>query len=265
MSFGLSRGRRLDPAPGEVLIADDQLGPLPDDLLTRPDAAWLDVPAWFERPDQPLHLEIGCGKGTFLVEQAGLAPDANFLGIEWAREFAVYSADRIRRRRAAGTHRNIRILNADAIPFLRWRVPTGSISEIHLYFSDPWPKKRHWKKRVIQDAFLADAHRVLAPRGMLHVVTDHDELWAWNLEHFDRWCSPTDREHPADGRHAHAFDLLGFIPPPGTRDGEIVGTNYERKKRPGKLAEGRDVHAATLRRTDAPTPTHEPTPDAADD
>ncbi len=226
MSFGLGKGRILDAAPGSIGLTSEELGPLPG-----PGEPRADPRAWFEHPEHPLHIEIGSGKGTFLLQQAAAEPAANFLGIEWAGEFYRYAADRCRR---AGL-RNVRLLNADATEFLRWRCPDSCVRVIHLYFSDPWPKTRHHKRRVVQDAFLADAHRVLTPGGELRIVTDHDEYWAWMLEHFARATRP---EAPA------RFEQLPFAPTAAAGAGELVGTNFERKYK----REGRPFNAAVLRR-----------------
>lgn len=232
MSFGLSRGRTLDPGRVGLTVAD--LPPLPDDVAHNPDAGRLDVRAWFERPEHPLELEIGSGKGTFLAQQAEHQPETNFIGIEWAKEFWAYAADRLRRAGAP----NVRLLHADAGEFLRWRVPDGSLSVIHLYFPDPWPKSRHHKRRMVSDRFLGEAHRSLAPGGELRVVTDHDDYWAWMEEHFARWTAPRPDGSPPP------FERLPFDRPASAGDGEVVGTNFERKYR----REGRPFHAATLRR-----------------
>ena len=120
MSFGLGHGRTLDDAPGIVGVSPEELGPLPDTILDDPDAARIDPRAWFARPEAPFELEIGSGKGTFLVQQAARQPQSNFLGIEWAGEFYAYAADRVRRRREAdGSLTNVRLLHADATEFLR--------------------------------------------------------------------------------------------------------------------------------------------------
>lgn len=248
MSFGLSRGRTLDP--GEVGLTADDLGPLPDDILTNPLAARLDPRQWFPDPSLPFEIEIGSGKGTFLLQEAAEHPDTNYLGIEWAREFYAYAADRIRRRNL----RNVRLLNADATEFIHWRCPDAIVRVIHLYFSDPWPKTRHHRRRVVQDRFLADAWRILIPGGELRIVTDHDGYWAWMEEHFARWTRPVGTS-PGDAAAAHLpspipgidagfFERLPFAPPHSAAEGELVGTNFERKYR----REGRPFHAATLRR-----------------
>jgi tRNA (guanine-N7-)-methyltransferase len=254
MSFGLGRGRELDPGWGVVAVSDRELPVLPDEIATDPEAGRLDPRVWFPHPERPFEIEIGSGKGTFLVQQAMLQPEVNFLGIEWAREFAWYAADRVRRRRARGLLANVRVLNADATSFLRWRVPDGIVRVVHLYFSDPWPKARHHKKRVVQDRFLGEVWRVLAPGGELRVVTDHDELWAWDMEHFDRWTGPEGwtllgRYGLTGGTPAHGgyptgpFALTGFDRPASAGAGELVGTNFERKFRRA----GKGFYAAVLR------------------
>lgn len=253
MSFGLGHGRALDPAFGVVAVADAELPPLPDAIATDPDAGRLDPRRWFHHPDRPFEIEIGSGKGTFLVQQAMLQPEVNFLGIEWAREFAWYTADRVRRRRERGLLANVRVLHADAAAFIRWRVPDAVVRVVHLYFSDPWPKKRHHKKRVVQDRFLGEVWRALEPRGELRIVTDHEDLWAWNTEHFGRWTSTEGRRLLASYGHAPSpeghppFECLPFGRPESAGEGELVGTNFERKFR----REGRGFHAAVLRKRDA--------------
>jgi tRNA (guanine-N7-)-methyltransferase len=236
----------MDPAEGTVGVSADELGPLPDNVLADPASGHVDPRAWFPDPSRRFELEIGSGKGTFLVQQAGLEPETNFLGIEWAGEFYRYAADRVRRRREAGQLTNVRMLHTDATVFLRWRCPPAIIRVIHLYFSDPWPKKRHHKNRVVQDAFLADAWRALEPGGELRVVTDHDDLWAWDEAHFDQWTSA---EHASAARAAGGFpevpfERLDFARPESAGEGELVGTNFERKFR----VEGRSFHATVLRK-----------------
>lgn len=244
MSFGLGHGRPLDPAVGTVAIGPDELPPLPDDVLTRPEAGWVDPRAWFEHPARPLELEIGSGKGTFLIRHAAIQTDTNFLGVEWAGEFCAYAADRVRRRREAGELTNVRTLNADATSFIQWRLPPACVAVIHLYFSDPWPKSRHHKKRVVQDRFLADAWRVLEPGGELRVVTDHAELWAWDEAHFANWTAEAHDSaiRAAGGYPRVPFHRGPFVTPISAEDGELVSSNYEKKWR----AEGRSFFAATL-------------------
>ncbi|MHC4908782.1 MAG: tRNA (guanosine(46)-N7)-methyltransferase TrmB [Planctomycetota bacterium] len=213
MSFGLSRGKTLDP--GSFGIEKEQLPAF--------DAGRFDPRTFFEHADRPFELEIGSGKGTFLVQVAAVATDRNFLGIEWAGEFYRYAADRIRRRQLD----NVRVLHADATEFIRYWCPDAIVDVLHLYFSDPWPKKRHHKRRVIQDASLVEFHRVLVQGGELRIVTDHADLWAWNEEHV--------------ARHGDLFERRPYEPL-NAEDGELVGTNYERKF----IAEGRAFNGMTL-------------------
>ncbi|HZW09708.1 MAG TPA: hypothetical protein VFF69_07375 [Phycisphaerales bacterium] len=227
-----------------------ELPALPDAIAEDPRAGVVEPRAWFDEPGLPFEIEIGSGKGTFLVQQAMLQPGVNFLGIEWAREFYLYAADRVRRRRERGLLANVRLLNADATSFVRWRVPDGIVRVVHLYFSDPWPKTRHHKKRVVQDRFMGDVWRVLEPGGELRVVTDHDELWDWDLAHFARWTGARGWEllrgygsvERAGG--GGPFEMLPFDRPESAGHGELVGTNFERKFRRA----GSGFHAAVLRK-----------------
>ncbi|RMH14011.1 MAG: tRNA (guanosine(46)-N7)-methyltransferase TrmB [Planctomycetota bacterium] len=217
MSFGLGHGRTLDPAVGLVGICPSELPPLPDDILTNPQSGRVDPRRWFEHPDRPFEIEIGSGKGTFLIQQAALQPEVNFLGIEWAHEFYAYAADRVRRRRQAGQLQNVRMLHGDATEFLHWRCPDAICRVVHLYFSDPWPKNRHHKKRVIQHRFLADVWRVLVPGGELRVVTDHAGLWAWDMAHFEQWAGAGDNIGP--GPQAAK---PGSLPNPSSQSGTLA-------------------------------------------
>lgn len=224
MSFGLGHGREL--VPGDVGIAMRSLPSLPDAPSVAEARALLafDPRSWFADPSRRFELEIGSGKGTFLLQQSGLEPETNFLGIEWAGEFWAYAADRLRRSGLS----NVKLLHGDATEFIRTRVPDGCVAVIHLYFSDPWPKTRHHKRRVVQDHTLREFHRILAPQGELRIVTDHDDLWAWDVEHVDR--------------AREIFERREFARPQSAGEGELVGTNFERKFR----REGRPFHAMTL-------------------
>lgn len=221
MSFGLSRGKELI-TKGYGFDSSE----LSSYEATDPESSRIDPRQWFKHPDRPFEIEIGSGKGTFLVQQAQLQVDVNFLGIEQAGEFYRYAADRLRRRELA----NVRMLRADATEFIQYRCPPEVTRVIHLYFSDPWPKKRHHKRRVIQDESLKQFHRVLLPEGELRLVTDHDVLWEWYELHATR--------------HGDLFERRAFVTPDSAGDGEIVGTNYERKF----TREGRFFHSMVLKK-----------------
>jgi tRNA (guanine-N7-)-methyltransferase len=216
VSFGLSRGKAQD-FEGYGLTRDD---------LPSFEAGRFDPRSLFDHPERRLELEIGSGKGTFLVQQAASEPETNFLGIEWAGEFFRYAADRMRRRQLT----NVRMLHDDAAEFITHRLPDGVCAVVHIYFSDPWPKKRHHKRRVVQDETLRQFHRVLEPGGELRLVTDHNELWQWYLEHAER--------------STNLFERTEFASPTSAGDGEVVGSNFERKF----VKEGRSFDAMVLRR-----------------
>ncbi len=127
--------------------------------------------------DNPVELEIGMGKGTFITEQAKARPDVNFFGIEWARWFWRYASDRLRRNQCD----NARTVRAEAGFFLTEFVPAQSLSVLHIYFPDPWPKARHVKRRLLRPEFADLVASRLRPGGRLHVATDWDSYAAQAL------------------------------------------------------------------------------------
>jgi tRNA (guanine-N7-)-methyltransferase len=125
----------------------------------------------------PLVLEIGFGNGETLVEQAAASPDKDFIGIE-VHEPGVGHC--LLRAEQSGLQ-NVRLINHDAIEVLKNQVPSRSLARLNLYFPDPWPKKRHHKRRIVQDAFLALVADKLVDGGTLNIATD----WANYAEHID--------------------------------------------------------------------------------
>jgi tRNA (guanine-N7-)-methyltransferase len=179
----------------------------------------------FGRPG-PVHIEIGAGKGTFLLSQAGAQPCDNFLGIEWARKYYRYAVDRIGRWGLM----NIRIIRTDAAEFLADSVPDDSVDCFHIYFPDPWPKKRHNKRRFICAANIEHLIRCLKTAGQLRIATDH-------ADYFEQIKQVL----------AARSDTLGeidFIKPAGAESGEWVGTNFERKY----IKDQRSIHTIAMRK-----------------
>jgi tRNA (guanine-N7-)-methyltransferase len=190
--------------------------------------------------DHPVELEIGTGKGTFLVEQAKARPEVNFFGIEWARWFWRYASDRLRRNGCL----NARAVRAEAVWFLTEFVPPDSISVLHIYFPDPWPKARHHKRRLIQPKFMPLAERVLKPGGRLQVVTDHAGYFEENIEPAIRGSN---------------LKVVDYNRPGSAGEGEFVGTNFERKyQREGRpffaMAAVKGLSAKHLSESPCPVP-----------
>jgi tRNA (guanine-N7-)-methyltransferase len=121
----------------------------------------------------PVEVEVGSGKGLFLLTAAAQRPDHNYLGIELAQKYARYSGGRI----AQHGLTNAIIVHGDALRIFREILPGNALAAIHVYFPDPWWKKRHKKRRVLNEAFLRDAERTLAPGGALHFWTDVQEYF----------------------------------------------------------------------------------------
>jgi tRNA (guanine-N7-)-methyltransferase len=172
----------------------------------------------------PVEMEIGTGKGTFLTEQAKARPDTNFFGIEWARWFWRSASDRLRRNNCL----NARTVRAEAGFLLREFVPDATLAVLHIYFPDPWPKARHHKRRLIQQPFLDQVDRVLILGGRLQIVTDHQEYF----EHIE----PTVK--------ASKLEIIEYNRPGSAAEGEFVGTNFERKYK----REGRPFYALAARK-----------------
>jgi len=119
--------------------------------------------------DHPVVLEIGSGKGRFLIASAMEQPDVNFVGIEKSLHYHRVIAERVAKRNLT----NVRLINHDAFVVMQKMIPDASIAEIHIYFPDPWPRKREQKRRIIRPDALAEMRRVLAADGRGIYVTDH--------------------------------------------------------------------------------------------
>ena len=184
----------------------------------------LDLPSLFPR-SAPLELEIGSGKGTFLVQESAARPEVNFIGLEYMPKYHAYMADRLRRHGRT----NARTACADATEFVSERLPDRAFQAVHVYFPDPWPKKRHHKRRLIQPGFLPQLERIVAPAGELRIVTDHPGYAEWIREVLE----------------ASRFDPVAYSPPASAGQGELVGTNFERKY---TRRDGRPFHPFALRR-----------------
>lgn len=123
---------------------------------------------------QPLEVELGCGDGAFLLRYAALHPERNFLAVERL-------LGRIRKLDRKGPRanlKNLRLLRIEAAYALEYLLPHGCARAIHVYFPDPWPKRRHHRRRLINARFMELADKALAPGGFLHLRTDDADYFS---------------------------------------------------------------------------------------
>ncbi len=162
-----------------------------------------------------MELEIGTGRARFLLAEAARQPGRNFLGAEVERDYA-----RIAQARADALGlANLRVAWLDGKTFVLLRLTPASLDAIHVYFPDPWPKKRHRKRRVLDEEFAASAARALRPGARLKIASDHADYFSAAVEILS--AEPLLRTLPAD------------------EQGEwTTGTSYEVKF----LAQGRPIH-----------------------
>ena len=175
--------------------------------------------------DHPVELEVGFGKGLFLLNASQACPNVNFLGIEILRKYQLYAATRFAKRGL----KNVRLVKADAREFLRDYVSDESFQAIHVYFPDPWWKKRHIKRRLFMADFAVQCERTLQTGGRVYIVTDVRDYFAVITELLQqhtrlKLLSPPDPKEPS-----HDLDYL---------------TNFERKFR----MEGRAIYRGVYER-----------------
>jgi tRNA (guanine-N7-)-methyltransferase len=130
---------------------------------------------------QPLELELGCGDGSFLVELARSHPDHNFIGVERLLG-RIRKLDRKGRRAGLTNVRGVRI---ESSYFLRYLLPAHSATALHIYFPDPWPKRKHRRHRLINADFPALARTALIPLGTVYLRTDDPDYFEQMREVFD--------------------------------------------------------------------------------
>lgn len=218
--FGRRKGKPLR-ANQERLI-HESLDALRLDLAN---PAPKDPATLFPVPVNAIRLESGFGGGEHLIHRAATHPDTGFIGVE---PFVNSMAKLLARIEDLGLD-NIRLHDDDAVQVLDW-LPEASVDHIDLLYPDPWPKKRHWKRRFVSDVNLRRFHRVLKPGGLFCFASDIDTYVNWVLQHVDRhggfeWTA----------RNASDW-LTAFADWPGTR--------YEAKAR----REGRSSAYLTFRK-----------------
>lgn len=192
------RAGRLTPAQRRAL---DELWPLYGVDLAGPQP---NFDAIFGRK-APLVIEVGFGNGETLIADAQTHPEQNFLGIE----VHTPGIGRLLRQLELLEPGNVRVVNHDAAEVLRDHIAPHAVDAINIFFPDPWPKKRHHKRRLIQPQFLRLVAKVLRPGGQLHIATD----WKEYAEHIEQCL--TDAGHldllqaTETGRHETKFERRG--------------------------------------------------------
>jgi tRNA (guanine-N7-)-methyltransferase len=177
----------------------------------------------------PVEIEVGMGKGLFLLNSALARPETNFFGIEVVRKYQLYATTRFAIRKLA----NVKTVCADARWVFRRFVPPGSVAAVHVYFPDPWWKARHKKRRVFTADFAADAARVVCTGGRLLIATDVEEYFGVMTEVV---------------RSLGAFRELGSETSTASVEQAGFQTNFERKAR----QKGTPVWRAEFERTAEP-------------
>lgn len=154
----------------------DRLGVF-DEFVLRDDEGESHQGRWAQevfKNDHPIEVEIGTGYGHFMMDHTQKNPAINFVGLDHRFKRSFHLAKKLN----ALKHKNFRYLRArgERLSFL---FGASEISKIYYFFPDPWPKKRHHKKRLFQQKFLQDAYQVLIPGGEILIKTDHDDYFEW--------------------------------------------------------------------------------------
>jgi tRNA (guanine-N7-)-methyltransferase len=169
--YGRRQGHKLSPR--QAGLFETLLPRLALDLMTPPGV----LSGLFSAPVDAVRLEIGFGGGEYLVTEAAQQPRTGFIGVEpfvngMAKALSAIGARQLD---------NIRLHHGDAADVIQW-LPPAALACVDLVYPDPWPKRRHWKRRFVQDASLAGIGRVLRPGGEFRFVTDIADYAAWTLE-----------------------------------------------------------------------------------
>jgi tRNA (guanine-N7-)-methyltransferase len=174
--FGRRKGHKLRPHQADLIA---QLLPQLVLDIAGPPATGLN--ALFATPVDNVRLEIGFGGGEHLIAEARAFPNTGFIGCEpyingMAKILALIETNNVR---------NVRLFAGDASELLAW-LPASSLARLDLIHPDPWPKRRHWKRRFVQDTTIAAMARALTRDGEFRFISDISDYCAWTLWHFAR-------------------------------------------------------------------------------
>jgi len=202
---------RLNPETEKPILTPD----------LQPDRQPMNWGDFFGRTTPIVEIEIGSGKGGFLVEYAKAHPEISIMGSEWDATWAIYAGERLAKHHL----QHAKMLRGDVFYFLRDRVADSTVDAFHMYFPDPWPKKRQQKNRLLRPEFLREVARVLKPgKRLFHWGTDHAEYNEVAHEIFS---------------HTPNLKVLTRDNAPPT---EGIMTNFEKKYR----KEGRPIYRSVL-------------------
>jgi tRNA (guanine-N7-)-methyltransferase len=196
--FGRRKGHKLRPHQAELI--EELLPDLALDLSQPPPA---DLSTLFPLPTTERRLEIGFGGGEHMIAQADKHPSVGFIGVEpfvngMAKALSAIESNDLN---------NIRLHFDDALSLIAW-LPPHSLARIDLIHPDPWPKRRHWKRRFVQDEMIARLARILRSGGEFRFVTDIADYASWTLQHLLR---SKDFEWTAQGPDDWRKAWPGFI------------------------------------------------------
>ena len=216
--FGRRKGHRLRPHQAQLI---EQL--LPRLAIDLKEPAPADLRILFPVPVDAVQLEIGFGGGEWMIAQAREQPRTGFIGVE---PFVNGMAKALAAIEATGLE-NVRLHFDDAVELIAW-LPPASLARVDLVHPDPWPKRRHWKRRFVQDGMIGELARILQRGGEFRFVTDITDYAAWTLARFvrsnafewtalcaDDWRTPwpgftATRYHAKAARAARASCFLVF-------------------------------------------------------
>lgn len=155
-------------------MAPSEAVPLLPTLIHRPASFFerLDLTRLFPNP-QPLEVELGSGDGTFLTQYAAAHPQHNFIGVERL----LGRLRKVDRKGLRAGLANLRLMRIEAWYFVEYLLPAHSVSAIHIYFPDPWPKRRHHRRRLINTRFAEAAWQALVPSGVVFLRTDNPDYF----------------------------------------------------------------------------------------
>jgi len=175
----------------------------------------------------PIEIEIGSGRGRFIIKSAQENPHINYLGIERANKFFHFMKERVEEAQVG----NVRLLRAEADYFLWGDVPPESVQAFHIYFPDPWPKTKHRRRRIVNPDFFDLLRSRLVPGGCIHLATDFARYFEIMLK-TGRGCAGLE-------------ELYCRIIDPAGVDPESAATHYERRF----FMHGLPIYRAAYRKT----------------